>query len=108
MPSSLFYQGLVYFVRDGAMWTAIDPVTGERRLDRERLGIGGQIVASPIAANGSIYVVNEAGTFAVIRAGDTLDVTAVNRLGESVRTTPAIAGNALYVRTAEHLWAFGE
>ncbi len=106
MPSPLFYRGRVGFVRDGAMWTLINPATGDRLLDRERLGIGGQFIASPIAANGFIYTVNESGTFAVLRAGDTLDVAAVNKLGENVRCTPAIAGNRLYVRSAEHLWAF--
>ena len=108
MPSPLFYRGRLGFARDGAMWTVIDPVTGRRLLDRERLGIGGQFSASPIAANGFIYVVNTSGTFAVLRAGDTLDVVAVNKLGEGVRCTPAIAGNRIYVRGADHLWAFGE
>ncbi|HSH17693.1 MAG TPA: PQQ-binding-like beta-propeller repeat protein [Verrucomicrobiae bacterium] len=107
MPSPLFYRGRIGFVRDGSMWTVIDPATGDRLLDRERLGIGGQIIASPIAANGFVYTVNASGTFAVLRAGDTLDVAAVNKLGESVRCTPAIAGDRLYVRGAEHLWAFG-
>ena len=41
-------------------------------------------------------------------AGDTLDVAAVNKLGESVRATPGIAGETLYVRSPGHLWAFGE
>lgn len=108
MPSPLFYQGRVHFVRDGGMWTVMDPKTGKRLLDRERLGTGGQVVASPIAANGHLYTVNESGTFAVLRAVDTLDIVAVNKLGESVRATPAIAGRALYVRSEEHLWAFGE
>ena len=108
MPSPLFYRGRLGFARDGAMWTLIDPATGRRLLDRERLGIGGQFSASPIAANGFIYVVNTSGTFAVIRAGDTLDVVAVNKLGEGVRCTPAIAGNRIYVRGTDHLWAFGE
>lgn len=108
MPSPLFYRGRLGFVRDGAMWTVVDPVTGRRLLDRERLGIGGQFSASPIAANGFIYVVNTSGTFAVLRAGDALDVVAVNKLGESVRCTPAIAGDRIYVRGAEHLWAFGQ
>jgi len=107
MPSPIFYRGRVHFVRDGGMWTVIDPKSGRRVLDRERLGAGGQMVASPIAANGYLYTVNESGTFVVLRAGDTLDVAAVNRLGESVRCTPAIAGEALYVRSAAHLWAFG-
>ena len=43
----------------------------------------------------------------MLRAGDTLVVAAVNKLGESVRATPAIAGDTLYVRSAGHLWAFG-
>lgn len=108
MPSPLFYQGRLHFIRDGGLWTVIEPRSGKRLLDRKRLGTGGQAVASPIAANGCIYTVNEAGTFAVLRAGDTLEVAAVNPLGESVRATPAIAGDTLYVRSAGHLWAFGE
>jgi hypothetical protein len=106
LSSPLFYRGRVHFLRDGGMWTVVEPKTGKRILDRERLGTGGQAVASPVAANGYIYTVNGAGTFAVLRAGDTLDVAAVNKLGESVRATPALAGESLYVRTAEHLWAF--
>ena len=106
MPSPLFYRGRVHFLRDGGLWTVVDPKTGKRILDRERLGTGGQAVASPIAANGYIYTVNESGVFTVVRAGDTFDVVAVNKLGESVRSTPAIAGETLYVRTAGHLWAF--
>jgi outer membrane protein assembly factor BamB len=108
MPSPLFYQGRVHFIRDGGLWTVIEPKTGRRILDRERLGIGGQVVASPIAANGYIYIVNEPGTFAVLRAGDRLEVAAVNKLGETVRSTPAIAGDKLFVRSKEHLWAFGK
>lgn len=108
IPSALFYRGRVHFIRDGGLWTVMDPKSGKRVLDRERLGIGGQAVASPVAANGNIYVVNESGTFAVLRAGDSLDVLAVNRLGESVRATPALAGDRLYVRSSGHLWAFSE
>lgn len=107
MPSALFYQGRVHFLRNGGLWTVVEAKTGKRLLDRARLGTGGQVVASPIAANGYIYTVNESGAFAVLRAGDELDVVSVTELGESVRATPAIAGDALYVRTSKHLWAFG-
>ena len=108
MPSALHYRGRVHFIRDGGMWTVIDAKSGERFVDRKRLGIPGQAVASPVAANGYIYVAGETGTFAVLRVGDTVDVAAINHLGESVRCTPAIANNTLYVRGAEHLWAFRE
>jgi outer membrane protein assembly factor BamB len=108
IPSPLFYASRVHFVRDGGLWTVVEPKTAKRLITLDRLGIGGQFVASPVAANGYIYVVNESGTFAVLRAGDTLVVAATNKLGESVRSTPAIAGEALYVRSAGQLWAFGK
>ena len=106
MPSPLFYQNRICFVRDGGLWSVLNPNNGDRLLDRERIGVGGHFVASPIAANGYMYNVNTSGTIVVLRAGDTLDVVAKNKLGENVHCTPAIAGPCLYVRSAKHLWAF--
>lgn len=108
MASPVFYRGRVYIIRDGGLLTVFEPKTGKRIVDRERIGAGGQYVASPIAADGLIYLVNESGTLTVLRAGDKVDVVAVNKLGESVRSTPAIVGERLFVRTREHLWAFGK
>jgi outer membrane protein assembly factor BamB len=84
------------------------PATGERLLDRQPLNAPGQYVGSPIAANGHVYVVSEAGTVVVLRAAETLEVVARNELGESVRSTPAIVGRTIYVRALERLWAFAE
>jgi len=108
MPSALYYRGRVHLIRDGGLWTVIDAKSGKRFVERKRLGIPGQAVASPVAANGYIYVVSEPGIFAVLRAGDAVDMAAINKLGESVRCTPAIANDTLYVRSATHLWAFRE
>jgi outer membrane protein assembly factor BamB len=108
IPSPLFYRGRLYFVRSGGMVTSYAPETGKVILDRQRLGALGQYVASPVAADGRIYVANELGTVVVFRAADTLDVLARNDLQESITATAAIADNKLYVRTSGHLWAFGE
>ena len=107
MPSPLFYQGRLYFVRNGGMVTSYTPDSGRLVLDRQRLGTLGMYVASPVAADGRIYAASETGTVVVFRAGDTLEVLARNDLGESITATPAIADHKLYVRTAKHLWAFG-
>ena len=107
IPSPLFYRNRLYFVRSGGIVTSYAADTGALVLDRQRLGALGQYAASPVAADGRIYVANDTGTVVVFRAGDTLDVLARNDLGESITATPAIAGHALYVRTAGHLWAFG-
>jgi outer membrane protein assembly factor BamB len=108
MASPLFYRGRVYIIRDGGLLTIFEPKSGQRVVDRERIGASGQYVASPVAANGLVYFVNESGTVTVLRAGDKVDVVCVNKLGESVRSTPAIVGNKLFVRTRDHVWAFGQ
>jgi outer membrane protein assembly factor BamB len=108
MPSPLYYRGRLYIVADGGRLSMFQPATGKRLIDREPIGAPGQYVGSPVAANGLVYTVNEAGTVVVLRAADTLDVIARNELGESVRSTPAIVGRTLYVRALERLWAFAE
>ncbi len=106
-PSPLFYRGYLYLVRDGGMLTVIEPRSGRRLVDRERMGSGGQQVASPVASNGFVYIVHEPGTITVLRAGLPLEIVAQHRLGESVWSTPAIAGDRIFVRGREHLFAIG-
>jgi outer membrane protein assembly factor BamB len=107
ISSPLFYQGRIYVVQDGGRVTCWDAKTGRPIYEQERLGAEGEYYASPIAANGHIYAASSRGTVTTFRAGDALEVEARNDLGESVMTTPAIADNKLYVRSAKYLWAFG-
>jgi outer membrane protein assembly factor BamB len=107
MPSPLYYRGHVYIVTDGGRLTALTAGTGERAIDRKPFRASGQYVGSPIAANGFIYLTSERGTISVVRHEDELEVIANNKLDESIKCTPAIAGNSLVVRTEGHLWHFG-
>ena len=72
----------------------------------DRIDAPGQYVASPVAADGRIYLTSEPGTVTVIKASDKLEILAVNDLKERTVATPAIAGNAIYVRTEKTLFAF--
>ena len=83
--------------------TAYDVRTG-RQLSQVRAGTG-EYCASPVAADGKIYVFSTAGDATVLRAGPALDVLARNRMGETTIATPAVADGTLYVRTAGHLIA---
>jgi outer membrane protein assembly factor BamB len=107
IPSPLFYRDRLYLVRDGGLLTSYAP-DGTLHLDRRRLGVLGQYVASPVAADGRLYLASESGTVVVVRAGDTLDVLARNDLDDPIMATPAIAADTLYVRTAHYLWAFSD
>jgi len=107
VSSPLFYRGRVYVVQDGGRLTCFQAKNGEKLFEQERLGVDGTYHASPIAANGHVYFCSTRGTVTVIAAGDTLAVKARNALGESIVATPAIADDKLYVRTENHLFAFG-
>lgn len=107
VPSPLFHRGRVYAVQDGGRVTCFDAKTGNILFEQERLDAEGEYYASPIAANGKIYFASTRGIISVIEAGDTLKVLARNDLSERLMATPAIADHKLYVRTASHVWAFG-
>lgn len=106
VPSPLVYRGRLYLVRNGGMLKCLDPLTGREWFD-ERLGAGGQYVASPVAADGCICFGSDSGVMSVVRAGDQLEVLARAHLGDRLTATPALAGSRIYVRTGRWLWAFG-
>jgi len=108
IASPLLYDGVLYLTRDGGLVTLIDAASGEL-LGRERLPDGmGQCWPSPVAAGGKIFVANNAGQIAVVAAGAEWKVLKTNDLGEDCLSTPAIGGDALFVRTRSALWSFGE
>jgi outer membrane protein assembly factor BamB len=107
VPSPLFYQGRLYMVQNGGRVTCYEAKTGKPLYQQERLGAEGEYYASPVAANGRVYFCSTGGTVIVIESREDLKVAARNQLPERIVATPAIADNKLYIRTANHLWAFG-
>ena len=108
VSSPLFYRGRVYAAQDGGRLTCFNAKTGEKFFEQERVGADGDYYASPIAANGNVYLSSGKGAVTVVEAGgDTLLVKARNQVGEPIYATPAIVDDKLYVRSERHLWAFG-
>jgi len=107
VSSPLFYRGRVYVAQDGGRVTSFNAKTGEKYFEQERLGADGDYYASPIAADGKVYLSSGKGIVTVVEIADTLQVKARNTVGEPIYATPAIADNKLYVRSERHLWAFG-
>jgi outer membrane protein assembly factor BamB len=95
-------------VRDGGLLTCVTAKDGTVRY-QERLGVGGQYAATPVAAAGRIYVASQTGTVIVFKPGETApEVLARNDLREPIMATPALAENTIVVRTARNLYAFGQ
>jgi outer membrane protein assembly factor BamB len=105
IPSPLIHEGVYYMVKDDFV-TSLDAKTGEL-LRRDRLGVGkSKVYASPVAADGKIYVGTLDGDVAVLEAGAKWKVLAKNALGDGIFASPAIADGHLYVRTKGKLYSF--
>ena len=105
IPTPLAHDGRIYYVRSGGILTALHAGTG-KPLYSERLSASGQYSASPILANDHLYLASEPGQITVVQAGDELNIIHQAKLGDKIHVTPAIVGDAFFVRSEKHLWAF--
>ena len=74
-----------------------------------RLADAKSIWSSPVVANNLLYIFTEEGKCLVVSLGEEKgEIVATNDMGESVLGSPAISGNALYVRGVSSLWKIAE
>ena len=84
LPSPIVYRDVVYLLKEGGVVTSMDPASGRIHKQARIHGALEQYFASPVAADGKLYMVSQHGKVAVIRAGADWEVLTVNDLGESV------------------------
>ena len=103
MCTPLAYRGLVYIVRYNGILTVYDAKTGERKYQERLAGGTSAFTASPVAADGKVYLANEDGQVFVIKAGPAYELVTLNDMGAPVLATPAISEGRLLFRTPQHL-----
>ena len=101
IPSFLYLKPHLYVVTETGVLACREASSG-KVLWRERLE--GSYSASPVAADGRVYFLNEEGLTTVIAAGPKFEVQAKNPLGETCQASMAVSGGALFIRTAKTLW----
>jgi outer membrane protein assembly factor BamB len=106
IPTPVIYRDQLYVCQNNGVLAAYDIRSGERRY-QERLGRGGSFSASPVAADGKIYLTSEDGDVFVVRAGPAYELLATNSMGEIVMATPAISDGMLIVRGLKNVFALG-
>lgn len=106
LPTPLVYRGYLYTLQNSGIFSCYQASTG-KQVYRERIkGFGSvSFVASPVAADGNIFVTSEDGQTIVIKAGPQFETLRANPLGESVLATPAIARDTFLIRGHDHLFA---
>jgi outer membrane protein assembly factor BamB len=108
VPSPLLYDGVLYVVKNGGILTSFDPETGAVLKTARLPGALGGYSASPVAAEGKLFLASEDGKIAVVRAAKEWDLVTVNDLGESCHATPALSEGRIYLRSSEALYCFGK
>lgn len=103
-PTPLLYRGVLYVLRDQGVLTGYDPATGEQ-LFRER--VRGRFTASPVAADGRLYLTAEDGDVYAVQAGREFRLLAKSELDGSALATPAISNGLLVFRTVAGLVGVG-
>jgi len=109
--TSLFYDGRLY-VFDGLKrktMTCLDPKTGKTYWQGKVPGQGSWW-SSPTGADGKIYVISEAGNIVVLQAGgEEFKVLFETKIAEpDIKSSIAVSGGRLFVRTAQNLYCIGK
>ena len=88
--------------------SSFDGKTGKAFYLQERLeNAAGTYYASPVAADGRIYVASKDGKLTVVKAGgEKPEILHQASFGEKIFATPALVRDRLYLRTEHHLFAF--
>lgn len=107
MCTPLVYRGLVYIVRFNGVLNVYDAKTGEKKYTERLAGGTAAFTASPVAADGKVYLANEDGQVFVLKAGPKYERMALNDMGSGILATPAISEGRLLFRTQRELIAIG-
>lgn len=96
-----------YVVNDRGIMFCLDAKTGAEVYVQQRIKPG-TYSASPVLADGKIYITNEDGLTTVVAAGPKFEVLAENPLNDYVLSSPAISDGQIFIRTSGHLYAIGK
>jgi outer membrane protein assembly factor BamB len=103
--SPVLHDNKLYFISDTGMLSCFNALTGQPYYHQQRLPKPYSFKASPVGANGKLYLATEDSDVVVVKMGEKYEVLATNTLTDQVFiATPAISGGSLYLRSQEALY----
>jgi outer membrane protein assembly factor BamB len=107
MPTPLIYRGHLYVLKNQGILSCYDLRSGEQKYEQRIPDVQSGFSASPVAADGKLYLASEDGEIVVVRAGPLFELAARHPMGQPLMATPAISANVLLVRGERDLFAIG-
>ena len=99
--SPLVYRGRIYGLNRTGVLTCADIADGTVQW---QLRLKGPFWATPVVVGNLLYCINHDGLTQVVELGKKGKIIARNQLSDKVYGSPAIANNALYIRSEHALW----
>jgi outer membrane protein assembly factor BamB len=107
VPTPVTDGDYLYVVDDRGVMHCLDARTGRIIWGPQRLKPG-TYSASPVLADGNIYITDEEGLTTIVRAGPKFEIVAENPLNDYCLSSPAISDGQIFIRTAQYLYAIGK
>ena len=104
-PALTLVGDRLFGIEDGGVATCWNALTGEA-IWNER--VGGNFSASPLVAGNRLYCSNDSGKSVVLSTAGPFEKLAENQLDAGCMASPAVSGNALFLRTKTHLYRIEE
>ena len=105
MSTPAIHNGLVFIADCGRAFHCLDAKTGKVHWTHE---INGEAWASPLVADGKVYLGTRSGAFYVFASSKEKNVLSTVELGDPISATATAANGVLYVATMRHLYAAGK
>ena len=104
-PSPVLHDGKLYMLTDNGMLSCFDAKTGKAFYQQERLGKPYSFKASPVGANGKLYLASENEDVIVVKMGEKLEILATNTMkDQTFIASPAIVDGDIYLRSQTTLF----
>jgi outer membrane protein assembly factor BamB len=109
VPSPLLYGDKLYFIANNkGMLSCLETKSGNVLMDAERFEDLKNVYASPVGADGRIYLAGRSGVTLVLKNSGKVDILATNKLEDGFDASPAIAGKELFLRGHNYLYCIAE
>jgi len=107
MHTMLLYNNRLYNVNWNGTLICLDPLTG-KEIYNAKLGNTKSFIASPVASDGKIYIIDEDGTVYIVKDGNTFQLLAEIPMNDICLSAPAITDGMIIFRTQKYLIAVGK
>ncbi len=104
VPTPLVYKQWLFMWSDQGIVSCLDCATGQPIWQKR---VGGNFFSSPVCIDGKLYGIDLDGNLSVIAAAADYELLARISLGRRSKSTPAVSGGTLFIRTESHVYSIG-